>query len=99
MLPCRKSTANELLLPIKSKTVELDCPCDPGIHGNHENGSKSKGPDEMSGPLSNGTGCNLLVLFGLLLWRGQPFQAFQEFLLGHAFDRDLGIIGIHAAAR
>ena len=41
---------------------------------------------------------NLLVFFGLLFRRGEPLKTLQEFFLGHALDRDLGIIGIDARA-
>jgi len=40
----------------------------------------------------------LLVLFGLLFRRRQAFEALQKLLLGHALDRDLGIVGIDAGA-
>ena len=41
----------------------------------------------------------LLVLFWLLFRGGKALEALEKFLLGHAFDRDLGIIGIDAGAR
>src|SRR5712691_10347041 len=41
---------------------------------------------------------DLFLFFRLLLGRGQPFQALEQLLLGHAIDRDLGIVGIDAAA-
>ena len=40
-----------------------------------------------------------LVLFGLLFRRRQAFEALQKLLLGHALDRDLGVVGIDAGAR
>jgi hypothetical protein len=46
-------------------------------------------------------GCSpegLLVLFGLLLRRRQALEALQKLLLGHALDRDLGIVGVDAGA-
>src|SRR5258707_10329775 len=39
-----------------------------------------------------------LVLFGLLFRGRQAFEALQKFLLGHALDGDLGIVGIDAGA-
>src|SRR5207244_11000632 len=41
----------------------------------------------------------LIFLFGLLLRRGQPFQALEEFLFGHAFGGHLGVVGIDGRAR
>src|SRR6476469_8843475 len=59
----------------------------------------------MSGPLTNrgvlgrpGMLPGLLVLFGLFFRRRQAFQALEEFFLGHALDRDLGVVGIDAGA-
>src|SRR5205809_7233415 len=58
----------------------------------------------MSGPLTDrgawdGPGCSgLLVLFGLFFRRRQAFQALEELFLGHALDRDLGVVGIDAGA-
>jgi len=40
-----------------------------------------------------------LVLFGLLFRRRKALKALQEFLLGHALDGDLGVVGIDAGAR
>ena len=40
----------------------------------------------------------LFVLFGLLFRRRQALKALQEFFLGHALDRDLGVVGIDAGA-
>ena len=62
----------------------------------------------MSGPLVNqmwleqprgAKNRSLLVLFGLLFRRRQTLEALQKLLLGHALDRDLGIVGIDAGAR
>src|ERR1700722_7458826 len=40
----------------------------------------------------------LFFLFGLLFRRGEPLQALEELFLGHALDRDLGIVGIDRGA-
>ena len=57
----------------------------------------------MSGPLVNlpavrrrPTG--LFVFFGLLFRRRQALEALEQFLLGHALDGDLGVVGIDAGA-
>jgi hypothetical protein len=46
----------------------------------------------------NGGVADLFVLFGLLFRRRQAFEALQELFLGHAFDRNLGVVGIDAGA-
>ena len=40
----------------------------------------------------------LLVLFGLLFRGRKALEALQKLLLGHALDRDLGVVGIDAGA-
>src|SRR4051794_2671598 len=40
----------------------------------------------------------LFVLFGLLFRRREALKALEQFFLGHAFDRDLGVVGIDAGA-
>ena len=74
--------------------------------GNHENLNKSKGPDKCPGLLVNPVEFGnpwynrdgLLVLFGLLFRGCKALEALQKFLLGHALNRDLGVIGIDAGA-
>jgi hypothetical protein len=78
-------------------------PC-PGQHqGNHETINKSKGPDKVRAfcrmgleTLGEAAERGLFVLFGLLFRRRQAFEALQELFLGHALDRDLGVVGIDA---
>jgi len=60
----------------------------------------------MSGPWVRSVGVNtpqnckfdglLLVFFGLLFRRRQALEALQQFLFGHAFDGDLGVVGVDA---
>ena len=40
----------------------------------------------------------LFVLFRLLFRGRKPLEALQEFFLGHALDRDLGVVSIDARA-
>ena len=40
----------------------------------------------------------LFVLFGLLFRRRQALEALQQLFLGHALDRDFGVVGIDAGA-
>ena len=74
------------------------------LHGNHENVNKSKGPDQGPGLCKSARSTasqsrRLFVLFGLLLRRREALEALQQFLLGHALDGDLGVVGIDAGAR
>ena len=58
----------------------------------------------MSGPFgkSNRSGYpdvkanGLFVLFGLLFRRRQAFETLQKFLLGHALDGNLSVVGVDA---
>src|SRR5258708_3864610 len=78
----------------------------PWTYGNHKNVNKSKGPDKCPGlsaswmaRATRGRNVDgLLVLFGLLFRRRQAFEALQKLLLGHALNRDLGVVGIDAGA-
>src|SRR5213594_3988200 len=40
----------------------------------------------------------LFFFLGLLFGRGEALEAFQQLFLGHAIDRDLGVVGIDGAA-
>src|SRR4029078_8635663 len=70
----------------------------------HKKCKQKKSPGQMSGPLTNREvrdvpqASSLLVLFGLLFRRCQALEALEEFFLGHALGRDLGVVGIDAGA-
>src|SRR5262249_14012429 len=60
--------------------------------------AKTNGPDE-AGPRRRRTPPKPSFFFlGLLLGRGEPFQAFEKLFLGHPIDRNLGIVGVDRAA-
>ena len=66
---------------------------------NRKNVNKSKGPNKCPGLRQiGGVREGLFVLFGLLFRRRQAFETLQELFLGHALDRDLGIVGIDAGS-
>ena len=75
-------------------------------HPNRKNVNKSKGPDKYPGLWQIGLflnirgplGANSLVLFRLLFRRRQAFEALQQLFLGHALDRNFGVVGIDAGA-
>ena len=54
----------------------------------------------MSGPLAESDGLEgrLFVFLGLLFRRREAFQTLEKLLFGHAFNRNLGVVGIDAGA-
>jgi hypothetical protein len=90
-------------MPAKSNQPVSIGPAD--THRSCKNVNKSKGPDKYPGLSQIGEfedapdgKSRLFVLFGLLFRRRQTLKALQKFLLRHAFDRDLGVVGIDARA-
>ncbi len=74
-----------------------------------KNVNKCKGPDEIRALNEIGNArsgqerrpemaAGLFFFFRLLFWGGQALETLQQLFLGHALDRDLGIVGIHAGA-
>src|SRR5277367_3879380 len=54
------------------------------------------GKSGVAGTAAGREKASLLVLFGLLFRRRQALEALQKLLLGHALDRNLGVVGIDA---